>query len=185
MSAYGDQQCPWLAPTKTLIKRTVEDGRPFLGICLGHQLGAVALGGTVERNPSGQAAGLTPVRLTTAGRHDPLLSVIDDGTAAVMWNGDVITAPPDGAVQLATSPDGTVQAARFGPNAWGLQFHPECSPELFRAWTVGTRSAEADRADELDVGLVIEQIEADRDNLRRWALLAHRFIDLAQSVTTT
>lgn len=185
MGAHDDHRAPWLAPTRELIAHTIRQGRPFLGICLGHQLAAAALGGTVERNVHGQATGLTPVRLTDDGRVDPLLGVVGDGCPAIMWNGDVVTRLPEGATRLATSPDGTVQAARFGAHAWGLQFHPECSPAQFRTWTTAKPSAEAPREDGIDVEAIADQIEAAEDRLRRdWAPLAHRFAELARTAVS-
>ncbi|HET7305604.1 MAG TPA: type 1 glutamine amidotransferase [Segeticoccus sp.] len=182
MGANDDDRHPWLAPTRALVARTVEQGRPFLGICLGHQLGAVALGGTVERNVHGQATGLTPVRLTEEGAADELLgAAVRDGSPAIMWNGDVVTTLPPGATRLATAPDGTVQAARFADNAWGLQFHPECSPEQFRRWTTAEPSAEEARPDGVDVAAVAQEIDHAEATLRRaWAPLARRFAELAR-----
>lgn len=182
MGANDDATCPWLAPTRDLIARTVRQGRPFLGICLGHQLGAVALGGTVERNEHGQATGLTPVALTDEGRADELLGTVADGSPAIMWNDDVVTRLPEGATRLATSPDGTVQAARFAERAWGLQFHPECSPPLFRSWTTAHPGPEGEREDGVDVLAVAEEIDAAEGRLRAtWAPLARRFAELARS----
>ena len=144
---------------------------PTLGVCLGHQLAAVALGGTVVRNPSGRTIGPVPVRLTGAAASDPLLSGLD-GLPAIHYNDDVVLEPPAGATVLATLPDGRPQALRLGPTAWGVQFHPETSPEVFGAWL---------RWDSPD-GLTLEQeamlgeVVAAREVLRAaWQPLAERF----------
>ncbi|MBA2773881.1 MAG: type 1 glutamine amidotransferase, partial [Nocardioidaceae bacterium] len=131
MGANDDAAHPWLTDTKGLIAAAVTDEVPFLGICLGHQLAAVALGGQVRRNTHGYARGLTPFRPNAAGRDDRLLGVVSDGAPALQWYRDIVSRLPSDAVELATSPDGTVQAARFGRSAWGVQFHPETSPEIF------------------------------------------------------
>lgn len=144
MGANDDATCPWLAPTRKLLRAAVDRGTPVLGICLGHQLAAVALGGTVEKNPAGQAVGLTPVALTDAGRADPLLGSVAPGSAAVQWNADIVTVSPPGAVVLAVCPDGSPQAIRFAPRAWGVQFHPEASPEIFRSWIADAASDATD-----------------------------------------
>lgn len=133
MGANDDPEHAWLTPTKALIRDALARGIPHLGICLGHQLTAVALGGVVHRNPAGRALGLTPVALTTAGATDPLLAGTD-GAMTIQYNDDVVAELPEGATTLATAPDGTVQAARFGPVAWGVQFHPEVTPEHFARW---------------------------------------------------
>ena len=138
--ANDDVDYPWLPATRALIAATVAAEVPFLGVCLGHQLAGVALGGSAAPNPHGHATGLTPVRLTDAGRRDPLLGTFD-GALTVQWNNDVVTRLPPGAVLLSEAPDGSAQAIRFGTRAWGVQFHPEVSPEQFDSWTINKISA--------------------------------------------
>ncbi|MBK9475198.1 MAG: type 1 glutamine amidotransferase [Tetrasphaera sp.] len=133
MGANDDADHPWLTATKRLIADTVHRGLPFLGICLGHQLAAVALGGSVAANPAGRTLGLYPVALTELGHQDPLLYCCD-GAPALWFNDDIVTTPPEGAEVLAEAPDGTIQALRLGEAAWSVQFHPECSPEVFAGW---------------------------------------------------
>ncbi len=184
MGANDDAEHAWLTPTKHLIRGVVEQERPFLGICLGHQLAAVALGGEVRVNPNGHAVGLTPVTRTDAGREDPLLGTIPDGTEAIQWNNDVVTRLPEDATRLATAPDGSVQAARFGTWAWGVQFHPETSPRQFRSWTVDKPSAAVPREDGIDVPAVSAAIDAAEERLRTaWRPLAERFAALARDAT--
>ncbi len=162
MGANDNAMCPWLAPTGRLLRAAVDSDTPVLGICLGHQLAAVALGGTVEKNPSGQAVGLTPVTLTDAGRTDPLLGSVAPGSAAVQWNADIVTVPPPGAVVLAVCPDGSPQAIRFAPRAWGVQFHPEASPEIFRSWIADAAAgATGPSADAARAERAISEAEAD------------------------
>jgi GMP synthase (glutamine-hydrolysing) len=176
MGANDDAAYGWLAPTKSLIREVVGSGLPFLGICLGHQLASAALGGVVRPNAHGHATGLTPVALTPAGKSDALLGALPLDALAVQWNNDVVTELPAGAVQLATAPDGTVQAARFAPRAWGLQFHPECSPALFRRWTLDKPSGALPRADGIDVPAAARAIDAAEQRLRdTWEPVARAF----------
>lgn len=146
MNANEDDRVAWLAPTKALVRATVADGIPTLGVCLGHQLMAVALGGEVVRNPHGRTSGLTPLSLNAAGDDDALLAGLS-GRDVVQYNGDVVSRLPEGAHQLATAPDGSVQAARFGPRAWGVQFHPETTPEIFKGWMPNFRPEPHEPAD--------------------------------------
>jgi GMP synthase (glutamine-hydrolysing) len=171
MGCSDDALAPWLPATRRLLARAMTTGVPTLGVCLGHQLAAVALRGAVTRNPSGRTVGLVPVRLTAAGADDPLLFGLD-GLPAVHYNDDVVLGLPDGAEVLATLPDGRPQALRLGPAAWGVQFHPETSPEIFGAWL---------RWDSPD-GLTPEQedllasVTGAREVLRAaWRPLAERF----------
>jgi GMP synthase (glutamine-hydrolysing) len=174
MGACDDDAYPWLPATRQLIGDVVSAGAPFLGVCLGHQLAAVALGGEVAVNPAGQALGLTPFGPTPAGATDDLLSAVGLGAAAVQWNRDVVTRLPDGAAPLATSPDGTVQAARFGPAAWGVQFHPEVSPAVFESWVYGAREAPTPEA-----LAALAQVCGAEERLRAdWQPLADRFADV-------
>ncbi|MFL6080310.1 MAG: type 1 glutamine amidotransferase [Ornithinibacter sp.] len=177
MGACDDALAPWLAPTRALLADAVAVGVPTLGVCLGHQLAAVALGGSVGRNPSGRTIGPVPVRLTGAAASDVLLAGVD-GLPAIHYNDDVVLDMPSGATVLATLPDGRPQAVRFGPSAWGVQFHPETSPEVFGAWL---------RWDSPD-GLTPEQetllaeVTLARAVLRTaWQPLAERFAALVQA----
>jgi len=177
MGAYDDEAHPWLVPTKSLIATVVESGQCFLGICLGHQLATVALGGTVVVNPAGQAKGLTRVTLTDAGRADPIMSVIKPGALAIQWNSDIAATLPASAVRLATAPDGSVQAARFGSRAWGVQFHPETSPEEFASWLAASGPDEV--PDDVNAAEVLRGIQRARATLRAdWGPVARRFAEV-------
>ncbi|MGB5953678.1 MAG: type 1 glutamine amidotransferase [Ornithinimicrobium sp.] len=136
MGAHDDADFPWLTATKDLLVAGTQSGHPVLGVCLGHQLLNVALGGRSAPNPRGKARGLTPYAPTLEAATDPLLGGLGAGALGLQWNDDVAIDVPEGAVVLATAPDGSVQAVRFGPSAWGVQFHPEATPEIFRSWAV-------------------------------------------------
>ncbi len=180
MGAYDDASCPWLTSTKALIAKVVAARQCFLGICLGHQLAAVALGGQVIANPLGQANGLSPVALTPAGQVDQLAQVIATGARSVQWNDDIVSRLPEGAVELATAPDGTVQMASFGERAWGVQFHPEASPEVFDSWIRAAEVSEPLVVDRLHD--VLDQITSAEADLRRdWEPLARRFAQVVAS----
>ncbi len=171
MGACDDADAPWLAPTRALLADAVARGVPTLGVCLGHQLAAVALGGRVGRNPSGRTIGPVAVRLTGAAASDPLLAGLD-GLPAIHYNDDVVLDLPDGATVLATLPDGRPQALRLGPAAWGVQFHPETSPEVFGAW-LRWDSPDGLTPDQVDL---LAEVTAARDALRSaWQPLAERF----------
>ena len=174
MGADDDALAPWLAPTRALLADAVALGVPTLGVCLGHQLAAVALGGTVGRNPSGRTIGPVPVRLTGAAASDELLAGFD-GLPAIHYNDDVVLELPTGATVLATLPDGRPQALRFGSSAWGVQFHPETSPEVFGAWL---RWDSPDGLTPEQEALLAEVGDA-REVLRTaWQPLAQRFASL-------
>lgn len=171
MGACDDADAPWLAATRSLLADAVARGVPTLGVCLGHQLAAVGLGGTVGRNPSGRTMGTVPVRLTGAAASDPLLGGLD-GLPAIHYNDDVVLELPVGATVLATLPDGRPQALRFGPAAWGVQFHPETSPEVFGAW-LRWDSPEGLTPEQEDL---LAEVGAAREVLRAsWQPLAERF----------
>lgn len=176
MGAKDDDVAPWLPDVRALVAGTVRAGLPFLGICLGHQIAGLALGGDVGPNPSGQARGLTPWSPTDAGRTDPLLGAVPAGTLSVQWNGDIVTRLPPGAVAVGHSPDGSVQAARFGPLAWGVQPHPEATAAIFRSWTTQKPRAAEPREDGIDVFAVAQDIEDRADELRSaWEPFGRRF----------
>ncbi|MGH3587233.1 MAG: type 1 glutamine amidotransferase [Pseudonocardia sp.] len=182
MDAYADDEYPWLRQTKDLIRIAAADGTPTLGICLGHQLIAVALGGKVEKNPLGQQMGAIRLGWLPAAAADELFSLLGDSRVGVMWNSDIVSELPDRAVVLARTTRDEVQVARFGPRMWGTQTHPEIGHEILAEW------AEHDRADCLTLGLDVDEyvaeVAAARDELRStWNRLAHRFAKLSREVT--
>ena len=174
MGAEDDDAHAWLPRTKDLVRAAVRDGTPVLGICLGHQLAAVALGGEVAANPRGQQIGVLDVGWTDAARTDPLLGPLSAPVRAVQWNNDVVTRLPDGAVALAGTPAGERQAARFAPRVWGVQWHPEAGEEIIRPWADSDRDRAVERG--VDVDGYVQAVAAARDEMRRtWRPLAAGF----------
>lgn len=112
---------PWLHEEYEALRRWVADGTPLLGICLGAQTLAHALGADV-RPVGATLAGFFDSSLTDAGIDDPVLGVLPQRFEAFNVNGYTFDVPRD-AVTLATGP--VPQAYRANGNAWGVQFHPE------------------------------------------------------------
>lgn len=137
MGAGDDSAHPWLTATKELIRLAARSGVPTLGICLGHQLAAAALGGTVEVNPQGRQFGVLPVGWSPEAADDPVLGTRP--ARVIHWNNDVATRLPPGAVVLAHAPDGTVQAARLAATVWGVQPHPEVDEAIVQRWAAYER----------------------------------------------
>jgi GMP synthase (glutamine-hydrolysing) len=142
MAATGPEA--WLAPLRDLVTRAAASDVPTLGICLGHQVCAVAFGGTVEPNPRGQQLGLLDVGWTPAAAEDRLFGPWSTPRRGVQWNDDLVTRLPDDAVLLAATPHGEVQAARFAPTVWGVQWHPEATLEMIESWAVDEPGPRAD-----------------------------------------
>ncbi len=179
MGANDDADSPWLAPVRERIRTHATDGVPVLGICLGHQLAAVALGGAVETNSRGQTFGLRAMGWTPEAHLDPLMHGLATPRRGVHWHDDVVTEVPEGTVVLARTAEVEVQAARYAPTVWGVQHHPEVDAELIRPWAVADR--ELHRSQGLDTDAVLAEIDAARDELAAaWRPLAARFVAIAE-----
>jgi len=134
-ATYGVRDAPerpHLYREMDLLREAAATGRPALGICLGGQLAAEALGGRVERAPEGPEIGWLTVRATEEAAGDPVAAAVGAGTPLFMWHHDVFT-PPTGAVRLLTSDGSPNQGFRVG-TVWGVQSHPEVSPGLLAEW---------------------------------------------------
>ena len=170
MGANDDEAHPWLASAKELVRAAAAASKPALGICLGHQLAAVALGGTVEVNPAGRQFGVLPVGWTDRAASDRVLG--SRPGRVIHWNNDVVTGLPRKAVVLAHAPDGTVQAARFAETVWGVQAHPEVDEAIVAAWA-------ADERDEIGAELVdrglAEMVAAGPELEAAWQPVAAAF----------
>ena len=102
MDVFEEDAHPWIADEKVAIREAVaERDMPFLGVCLGHQLLAEALGGRVETMAEPEV-GIMTVDLTEDGRTDPLLAGLDPTVTCLQWHGCAVTALPEGAVSLAS-----------------------------------------------------------------------------------
>ena len=178
MGAHDDEHHHWLGPLKQLVRDCVAGSTPVLGVCLGHQLVAAALGGTSERNPRGQQVGLYAVGWTAEAPHDRLVGDLGP-VRGIQWNDDVVTDLPDGTVVLARTPEGELQVARFAERVWGVQLHPEADELVLASWVEGDRDAHAARG--LDTDAVLVEIAGARAELdAAWRPLAGRFVDLVR-----
>ena len=168
MNATDELATPWLVPTKALVREAVESEVPVLGICLGHQIVADALGGTVEPNPNGTQRDLLAHAWTREAADDLVFG--SRPSPAAHWNNDVVTAPPPGAAVLARAPGGEIQALRFGVRAWGIQSHPEVDEQILAAWA---------EEDQVEVGPFLAAVAAARDALdTAWRPVAVAFATL-------
>ena len=123
---------PNLQTEVEILREALERDMSALGICLGAQLLAKALGGRVTRNAV-REIGWHDVELTADGQVDPVLSGFAQRQRVFQWHEDGIELPAN-AVHLAHSQASPVQAFRHGEHAYGLQFHLEASASLIERW---------------------------------------------------
>jgi GMP synthase (glutamine-hydrolysing) len=123
---------PHLARTMDLLADAAARSAPALGICLGAQLAAAALGGRAYPGPAGEELGWTKVELTEAGRTDPVLGALQEPAELFEWHHDSFDPPP-GAVVLAAGAVYPTQAFRLG-SVVAVQFHPEVDGPLLAGW---------------------------------------------------
>jgi GMP synthase (glutamine-hydrolysing) len=130
-TVYQLDRYPYLREEMRLIDGALKDNKPMLGVCLGSQLIAAALGANVRRGDS-REIGWYSVRLTDAARDDRLMSGLPAEFVAAHWHSDVFDLPA-GAVALASSEKTPLQAYRYGDKAYGLLFHAEMTAEIIAA----------------------------------------------------
>ena len=123
---------PYLAGATDAVRHAVEREIPYLGLCLGGQLLAYAMGAQVKKhtNPS---IGFYAIQFTEAGKQDPLFKGLPGYQQVIHWHEDTFDIPA-GAVQLATNAHTPNQTFRYGRNAYGTQFHIELTPAMLDVW---------------------------------------------------
>lgn len=132
MSADDDARHPHLLTEIQLIRDAIERGIPVLGVCLGAQLIARALGAALRPSPKTEI-GWYPISLTEEGRRDPMLSDFAESEWIFQWHSDTFDIP-EGAVHLASSPSCPNQGFRYGDRTYALQFHLEVDEALIERW---------------------------------------------------
>ena len=133
----------WIAEETEFIRSALLAGTPVIGVCLGSQFMAKALGATV-RPGKALEIGMTPVRLTPEAQQDQVFKTLPDSFEVFEWHGEIFDLP-QGCVPLAGSTIAPLQAFRYGTRAYGLLFHlemeragidalcRECAPDLAKA----------------------------------------------------
>ncbi|OFW12444.1 MAG: hypothetical protein A3F70_13315 [Acidobacteria bacterium RIFCSPLOWO2_12_FULL_67_14] len=158
---------PHLAAEQQLLRTAVERQLPVLGVCLGAQLLAAALGARVDRGPAAEI-GVGEVSLTADGCRDRVLGGFGATLPVIHWHEDVCELPA-GATHLAQSNLCAIQAFRMGPRAYACQFHIEVDRPLAAAWTARLppdiviaegRRAEVERSGRRVVGRFFDAAEA-------------------------
>ncbi len=132
MNLHQMDELPHLSREIALVEEAIERNLPTLGICLGAQLIAKALGASVHENPETEI-GWYPLSLTEAGAADRLLGKLDTTEQIFQWHSDTFDIPA-GAEHLATSPTCTNQAFRYGKNVYAFQFHLEVDAPMIERW---------------------------------------------------
>jgi GMP synthase (glutamine-hydrolysing) len=132
MSVTESDRYPHLSHEAEIIADAIDRGMPVLGICLGAQLIAKALGADVRRHDE-KEIGWYRLAVTDAAKDDAVFSHFENDDHVFQWHGDTFEIPA-GATHLATTSSCHNQAFRYGDNVYGLQFHLECDEPMIDRW---------------------------------------------------
>jgi len=152
MDTHEEDSYAWLRDENDFIRAHVDAGVPVLGVCLGGQLLAKALGAQVSRVPEPEVGWYELERLPEA-EGDPVFGALPERFPSLQWH-NYQFALPAGAVPLARS-GACLQGYRFGEAAWGTQFHPEVTRSIVQLWI--------DLSREVGAELDYETFERDSD----------------------
>lgn len=137
IGVYEQEAYPFLRDEIALLQRRLEADRPVLGICLGAQLMAAALGARVYPGANGKEIGWSPLLPGAHSADHPCMQpLLEDGVEVLHWHGDTFDLPA-GAAHLAASERYPQQAFARGRSALALQFHPEVTAPGLESWYIG------------------------------------------------
>lgn len=178
MNIYEEKKFPWLVDEKAFIAEVLLQGKAsVLGVCLGAQLMADCLGGTVTRNAH-REIGWFPVELTDEARLSPHFHDWPKIFTPFHWHGDTFAIPPD-TLHIASSEACAHQAFVYGDRAVGLQFHLEYYTESIEAM-LEFCEGELDSASPFSQAP--ETIRRDLHHVTRTIPLLHRLLDSLEAV---
>ncbi len=142
MNVDETDRYPFLSEERNFLARSIKAGKPVLGVCLGAQMIARALGARVYKGHS-KEIGWYPIRFSNQAVNDPVFRSVSSASITVFhWHGDTFELPP-GAVRLSSSELYQNQAFRFN-NAYALQFHVEVTSDMVHQWLdLGRQELEA------------------------------------------
>lgn len=173
MNVYEEDKHPFLKEETVFLKHTVEADMPTLGVCLGAQMIAKAVGARVTKSPN-KEVGWGQVTLTRNGSEDLLFKGLPATFEVLQWHGDMFHIPADGAL-LAASNDCPHQAFRYR-NALGLQFHLEVTEEILLDWFGDSK--------EIKLYDVMNRYHEIREGLEQNAQTVYsNFLDLVRTVS--
>ncbi|HSB07740.1 MAG TPA: type 1 glutamine amidotransferase [Thermodesulfobacteriota bacterium] len=177
MNVYEEDRYPFLKYEDLFIKEAIQRGKRILGICLGAQLIAKALGAKVYKAPV-KEIGWYDLSLTEEGVRDPLFSPFPKTFPVFQWHGDTFDLP-NAAKLIATSSPVQNQAFRYGENAYGLQFHIEVTEEMIQEWM-----KDYEKEFEVSKSFHVSKQEILKETEKRWAdysnhgiIFISRFLD--------
>lgn len=150
---------------------------PILGVCYGHQLVAWAFGGTVDFHPRGREIGTVAIELTACGRDDQLFASLPDSFKVQTSHLQSVTKLPAEAVLLAGNDFEPNHAFRIGQSTWGLQFHPEFSEDIIRAYITERREVISEEG--MNPDFLLQQIEPTPEA----ASMLTRFVNVVEVKT--
>lgn len=165
---------PWIRDLADWTRRAVAAEVPLLGVCFGHQMLAYAMGGEVGENLNGPMFGPVAIQRLECGRDDPLFGVLPDAATMRVFHFQSVLTMPDSAEVLVSAAHDPHHAARYGPAAWGVQFHPEFDRQIMDSCydVYGETMTEA--------GFSVDALRAaEQDSPAGFALL-QKFADLSR-----
>lgn len=184
MDVWEETKHPWLIAEKAAIHDWVSAGRPYLGMCLGEQLLADAMGGAVAPMIAPPEVGISEVHLTP----DPIFTGVPERCICFQWHSAEVTALPQAARILATSPGCAVQGFAIGHHAYGLQFHLELTASTVTEW--GALPEYSAALEAVKGAGAMAQLQAEVDaNLSLLQAIARQvfsnFLAIAETITAT